>query len=370
MGNIDMRKTIRRFLGLFIVWISFSSLSYLYSEDLSLKLGSGTIGIFYTEFAVGTLPLIFYLLFWGRKRKFQEEDGNIYFLRVTFGYLWILNAFLQMQPGMNQYFASMTIGPNVGTGGITGYFATLALSLWNLHPLVFDVAASLIQLYIGAIFLTSNGGRLYLWTQFLAILWGILIWIFGEGFGGSLERGATILTGFPGSVLVYVYASFILLLSAMNHDKMIRKSSYLFGGLVFIPAIIVQLMPTNGYFPSMSSIFMFMPSPYGVLNFANDFQYYFTQSIVWPDIVTILLILISAFGWLSGKSYGYIFSGVLAMFSWLVFQGLGILGILSTDPNTGLPLLIISIFFYLRTKNSVAIRTESAAQKNCELSQM
>ena len=360
-----MQKTIKRLLWLFLAWISFFILSYLYSEDISLRLGSGTLGIFYTEFALGSLPLIFYLLFWSRKHKFQEESRDIYFLRVSFGYLWVLDAFLQMQPGMNEYFAAMTIATNVSTGGITGYFAVLGLSLWNMHPLVFDVVASLIQLYIGTLFLTSNGGRTYSRIQVLAILWGILIWVFGEGFGGSLQPEATILTGFPGSVLFYVYTSFILLLSAKNYDNMIRKSSYLFGGLVFLTALIVQLIPSNEYFPRMSSLFMQMPSPYDMLNFANNFQYYFTQSLVWPDIMTIALISISMFGWLSGKSFGYVFSGVIAIFSWVIFEGMGMLGILSTDPNTGLPLLIISIFFYLRAKNSLTMRTRSTIQKVC-----
>ena len=338
---------VKRALVLFVIWFSFLILSYIYLEDISLKLGSGTLGIFYTEFLVGLLPLLFYLVFWGRKNRSQGEDPYLYFLRVSFGYLWILDALLQMQPGMNEYFVATTIAPSTSAGGITGYTASLAISLWNLHPVVFDVLGSLTQLYIGAILLTSNSGKIYFWTQILAISWGMVIWVFGEGFGGAFASGATILTGFPGSVLIYVYVSLILLLSTKHRSDIIHKSSYFVGALIFISALVVQLIPSNGYFSNMSTIYMQMPSPAGILSFANDFQYYFTHSPIWPDVLIVLLILVSVSGWLLGKSYGYIFSAVLAAFSWIVFQGLGALGILSTDLNTGLPLLIISIFFYL-----------------------
>ena len=345
-----------RLLELSLVGVSSFVLSDIYLEDFYLRIGSSTLGAFYAYFGMGTVPLIIYLFIWWRRHKHQEEDKFIHFLRIAFGYLWVLDAFLQMQPGMNEYFASTILSPNVSTGGITGYVSTFALSLWNMHPVVFDVVASLVQLYIGGVLLTQNRGRVYSLTQILTILWGLSIWILGEGFGGVFGSGETILTGFPGSALIYVYASIILLLSSENHHGMIYKSSSLFGAVIFIPALIVQLMLSFSHFWNMSSVYMPMPSPYGMLNFANEFQYYFTHSPVWPDIVALFLILASTAGWVSGKSYGYIFSGVLASFSWIVFQGLGILGILSTDPNTGLPLMIISIFFYLWTKKSFASR--------------
>ena len=34
--------------------------------------------------------------------------------------------------------------------------------------------------------------------------WAIVIWIFGEGLGGIPESGVSLLTGFPGSVLIYI----------------------------------------------------------------------------------------------------------------------------------------------------------------------
>lgn len=355
---MDTQKIYRRSLEIFLAGVSSFILSYIYLEDLHLDLGFGTLGAFYVEFALGTVPLILYLIFWGKKHESRKENKYVHFLRFSFGYLWILDALLQMQPGMNEYFATVVIAPNVSAGGITGYVAASALALWNLQPVVFDVVASLIQLYIGAILLTINSGKVFFWTQILAILWGLLIWVFGEGFGGAFSSGATILTGFPGSALIYVYASFILLLSTKNYDTIIHESSYIFGTLVFVPSLIVQLTPLNGYFSSMSSIFMPVPSPLGMLNFVNDFQYYFTHSPVWPDVLTVSLILASVSGWLLGKSYGYIFSAALAAFSWIVFQALGVLEIFSTDLNTGLPLLIISIFFYLRGRKFHAYTIE------------
>ncbi len=336
--------------------VSFLVLYDIYLEDFRLGLGSSTLGIFYREFALGVIPLALYLFFWGRKHQYNEEGKYVGFLRLSFGYLWVLDAFLQMQPGMNEYFAATVIAPGVSAGGIAGHLSASALTLWNLHPVFFDVAASLIQLYIGVILLTRNGGKVFLLTQIFAILWGILIWLFGEGFGGVFSSGTSILSGFPGSVLIYVYASSILLLAAKDGIGRIRRSSQIFGALIFISALLVQLMPYNGYFWSMSTIYMPMSYP-GILDFANNFQYYLTHSSVFPDVITVSLILISAVGWLLGKSLGYISSSVLAAFSWVIFEGMGFVGILSTDLNTGLPLLLISIFFYLQMKISNDRRT-------------
>ena len=82
-----MQKFFKRLLALFLVAASSFVLSYIYSEDLYLKLGSGTLDIFYAEFSIGTIPLIFYLFIWWRKHKYQEEDKFIHFLRISFGYL-------------------------------------------------------------------------------------------------------------------------------------------------------------------------------------------------------------------------------------------------------------------------------------------
>ena len=363
MTHMDTQKIYRRSLELFLAGVSSFILSYIYLEDLHLDLGFGTLGAFYVEFTLGTVPLILYLFFWGRKHESRKENKYVHFLRISFGYLWILDAFLQMQPGMNEYFASFVIGPNISSGGITGQLAAYAFALWNLHPVAFDVVSSLIQLYIGTLLLAFSRGRIYYWTQIVAILWGIAIWIFGEGFGGTLLPGATILTGFPGSALVYVFASIILLLSVKSSSKMVTRLSYFIGASIFIPSLIVQILPSSGFFPSMRSIYMPMPAPFGILNFTNQIQLYFTNVLFFPDVVTIALILISLSGWLLRRSYGYISSAILAAFTWIVFEGFGILGIMSTDPNTGLPLLIISIFFLLRGVKPPKLEFHSLAER-------
>ena len=57
-----MQNFFKRLLALFLVAASSFVLSYIYSEDLYLKIGSGTLDIFYAEFSIGTIPLIFYLV--------------------------------------------------------------------------------------------------------------------------------------------------------------------------------------------------------------------------------------------------------------------------------------------------------------------
>ena len=59
--------------------------------------------------------------------------------------------------------------------------------------------------------------------------------------------------------------------------------------------------------------------------YSNLFNHLTTYCLAWN-----ILILASAAGWILGKSYGYIFSGILASFSWMVIKPLW------RDSRTGL----------------------------------
>ncbi len=90
--TVSEKQTHQIILVLLLVLVSFSILSYLYLEDFSLGLGSSTLSSFHLEFALGTVPLMLYLLFKRKENEYQLEDEGIRFLRISFGYLWILDA--------------------------------------------------------------------------------------------------------------------------------------------------------------------------------------------------------------------------------------------------------------------------------------
>jgi hypothetical protein len=75
-------------------------------------------------------------------------------------------------------------------------------------------AAVWIQLGIGLWMLASRDG----WSSRLAGLsgaaWGLIVWVFGEAFGGIFAPGLSWLSGAPGAVTLYIVAGVLLALPA------------------------------------------------------------------------------------------------------------------------------------------------------------
>lgn len=129
------------------------------------------------------------------------------------GVLWLLDALLQMQPGM----FTMDMISNIMQPAATGEPGWLsALIGWSIrvvtpHVVPFNWGVVVLQFVIGILLLMPwrQIVRIGLW---LSVVWGLLVWLFGEGLGQLLTGTATFLTGAPGSVLLYVAASALLLL--------------------------------------------------------------------------------------------------------------------------------------------------------------
>ena len=130
------------------------------------------------------------------------------------GVLWFIDGVLQAQPAMpNNGFVLDVLAPALA-GQPSWYIRILGwnIQFWTDHPVGADVAAMLLQVWMGILLLVGMDrfwGRLALW---FSIAWGFGIWIFGEGMGGILTGKVTWLNGAPGSVLFYVASAALLLL--------------------------------------------------------------------------------------------------------------------------------------------------------------
>ena len=85
---------------------------------------------------------------------------------------------------------------------------------WSYHPIQASAAAVWIQVGIGAWLIAAPSG----WASRLAGLasagWGLVVWAFGEAFGGIFAPGLTFLFGAPGAVLFYCAAGLLIALPA------------------------------------------------------------------------------------------------------------------------------------------------------------
>ncbi len=127
--------------------------------------------------------------------------------------LWLLDGLLQMQPGMFTMDMISTIMQPAATGepGWLNGLINWSIHLVTPHLVMFNWIVAALQLLIGVLLLIPRK-RLVDIGLWLSIVWGVLVWVFGEGLGQLLTGSATFLTGAPGSVFLYVVASVLLLL--------------------------------------------------------------------------------------------------------------------------------------------------------------
>ncbi|MHB8393299.1 MAG: hypothetical protein ACYDC5_02080 [Candidatus Dormibacteria bacterium] len=178
----------------------------------------------------------------------QEIRGR-WFLRRCLGAIWILDGLLQAQPGMPAGLPGGILSP--AAAGQPSWLVALLhweTSVWQAHPVHLAVATVLIQVGIGATILgggNSRLGRLALWGS---IGWGVLVWAFGEAFGGLLAPGASLLSGSPGSVLAYMAAAALLLAPAeWWHRGAARRALEVGVGGVFLVGAGLQTLPFEGF---------------------------------------------------------------------------------------------------------------------------
>ena len=169
-------------------------------------------------------------------------------LRLGIGALWVLDGFLQLQPVMFTRALVVAIWRPM-LQGQPGWLAALigwSIRLASPHLIAFNVSLALTQVAIGALMLTREGraARVGLWWS---AVFAAAVWVFGEGMGQVLAPGATILAGAPGSALVYLAASVLLLLPAGSWRPTAGRPAAapaLLAGGVFVLCGLLQLQPT------------------------------------------------------------------------------------------------------------------------------
>ena len=123
-------------------------------------------------------------------------------IQVTLGLLWILDGLLQLQPAMfTARFATQVIAPaGAGQPAFVSWPVEMASRVILHQPVLADLAFAVIQLALGAGLLYPRTARRALAAS---VAWALAIWYLGEGLGGLLGGGESLLTGAPGAALMY-----------------------------------------------------------------------------------------------------------------------------------------------------------------------
>ncbi|EQD73246.1 hypothetical protein B1B_03322, partial [mine drainage metagenome] len=181
------------------------------------------------------------------------------FLRAALGLAWVLDGLLQAQPGMPAGFAGGILAP--AAAGQPGWLATFLhweMGMWQAHPVHLTAATVLIQIGIGAAIL--GGGDSWVGKLGLraSIAWGLAVWLMGEGLGGLLGPGASMIAGAPGAVLAYVFAAGLLLAPTDWWESgRARRAVELGIGATFLLGVVLQTNPGDGFWDSRALGSMF-----------------------------------------------------------------------------------------------------------------
>jgi cytochrome oxidase Cu insertion factor (SCO1/SenC/PrrC family) len=299
----------------------------------------------------------------GRSGNGSEPAGRM-LLRVGFGLIWILDGILQAQPKMAGGLASQVIEPTAAASPAwVQHLVNWGGTVWSYHPVTASAASVWIQVGIGAWLIIAVRGPWSRLAGLASVAWGLVVWAFGESFGGIFAPGLSWLTGAPGAALLYVVAGALIALPESSWRSP-RLGRLLLGGigLFFIGMAVLQAWPGRGYWQgsvggkpgtlagmvqSMSST----PQPHVLSSVLASFGSFASSNGFVVNLVVVIVLAGMGAIFLSGRPrlvrYAVWFGIVFGLADWVLVQDLGFLGGLGTDPNSMIPMMLLFSAGYL-----------------------
>ena len=276
------------------------------------------------------------------------------------GALWVLDGLLQIQPEMVTNFVNGLLRPLIpGQPGPLPAALNLGLRLWAAHPVLANVTAAYTQIAIGMLILFGGDGRLRRVALLASLVWGLVVWIFGEAMGGIFV-GGTWLAGTPGSATFYMAGAVLLLLPAerWRQGRWLGPFAAAMGGLWFFSAVL-QAWPSAGFWTAhgLSGVVATMaqhPQPVVIAASLHMVARALAgDAVLWNGgMVAAMTALGIAWVCWPRSRYTWIATVVWALLTWWAGQDFGVLGGMGTDPNSG-PVLILLIATYVSALTGV-----------------
>jgi len=311
------------------------------------------------------------------QRFHAPEPAARRILRIGFGSLWILDGLLQLQSAMPLGLPSSVIQPAASTSpGWVQHIVNGGVDVWSNHPIQAASATVWIQVGLGLWLLVAPRGR---WSRLggtASVGWGLVVWIFGEAFGGIFAPGATWLFGTPGAVLFYCVAGILIALPERAFaTPRLGRIVLAGGGLFLIGMALLQAWPGRGYWQGHRGTLTAMvqamsrtPQPGFLSSWLASFGS-FDASHGWAvNLFTVVALGVIGALLVSGRRR-LVLAGLIALVpfclaDWVLVEDLGFLGGVGTDPNSMLPMALVFIAGYVamvRVPAETEVSTASAA---------
>ncbi len=285
-------------------------------------------------------------------------------LRVGFGIIWIFDGILQAQPKMAVGLPSQVIEPVAATSPHwVQELVNWAGTSWSYHPMQAGAAAVWIQIGIGIWLLTAPRGPLSRLAGLVTVGWGLVVWVFGESFGGIFAPGLTWLFGAPGAALLYAVAGALIALPESAWRSRLPSRLLLPGvGVFLIGMAVLQAWPGRGFWQgtahgkpgtlaSMTASMAPTPQPHLLSSWITAFTGFDEAHGFAVNLFAVIALAIVGVTFLSGRPRlirpVLIAFVVLSLADWVLIEDFGFFGGLGTDPNSMIPFILFATAGYL-----------------------
>jgi cytochrome oxidase Cu insertion factor (SCO1/SenC/PrrC family) len=281
-------------------------------------------------------------------------------LRVSFGVLWIFDGLLQLQQGMPVGLPTQVVQPAASSSpGWVQHLVNNGASIWLRHPISAAASAVWIQIGVGVLLLVARRGRLSQLAGVVSVGWGLVVWVFGEAFGGIFGSGLSWLFGAPGAVLFYVVAGVLVALpERVWVGERVGRALLGVLGIFFIGMAILQAWPGRGFWQgqrnphatagSLTSMVQDMsktPQPHALSSLVSSFASFDAQHGWFVNLFIVLALAGIGFALLTGREHvtfvALVCCSILCIAVWVFIQDLGFLGGVGTDPNSMIPTVLL-----------------------------
>jgi cytochrome oxidase Cu insertion factor (SCO1/SenC/PrrC family) len=320
----------------------------------------------------------------GAGLAWSAEPAARRLLRIGFGLLWVLDGILQAQPAMAVGLPSQVIEPTASSSpGWVQHLVNWGGTTWSYHPIEAGAAAVWIQVGIGIWLIVAPGG---LWSRaagLASVGWGLVVWVFGESFGGIFAPGLSWLSGAPGAAAFYCAAGALVALpdTAWRTPRLGRGLLAVMGTF-FLGMAVLQAWPGRGFWQGvsggqpgsladMTQSMAQTPQPPAVSGWINAFTSFdeahgFAVNLfVVAALAAAGLAMVTA--WRRVLLPAIAATMVLCLAAWVLVQDFGFFGGVGTDPNSMIPVALVIVGGYLALTRVPAVAAEPAAEPASEV---
>ena len=315
----------------------------------------------------------------GAQTVTQPEPPGRRLLRIGFGILWIFDGILQAQSAMPIGLPAQVIEPSASSSPAwVRHLVNWGGTPWTYHPIQVAAAVVWIQIGIGLWLLFARQGPWARLGALASVGWGLVVWVFGEAFGGIFAPGLTWLFGAPGAVLFYCAAGILLALPEHAWGTPRLGRLMLAGlGVFFVGMAVLQAWPGRGFWQgtvhrhpgTLTGMIRSMsqtPQPHFLARIVAAFADFTAAHGFAVNLFTVIALAAIGAAFLSGQPrlarLGVGAALVLCLADWLLIEDLGFLGGLGTDPNSMIPMALLFVSGYLALTRVPAHQTAPAPE--------